>query len=847
MKKKFTIVLSFMMILFVSFLISDVNASKVMEDYQTTNIAPLAEINVTTLDGSEAYFVRNDANNDHTGTEADLINGIASSWDGVEIEDSEGNRVIGWVTLDFKSDYLINQVLLSMWHDWGGSDVVLQLSTSEDFTTGVTTIYNNDFDNSLELGTSFNADNNVFMGEILDNSGNYGNSTEQNGNIWTFQPVLARYMRVTANIYGDAELKNKTILSEIQAFGLEYDQSPEKPNRVAPVLANKLSGDYTNNFTLELVSVYDDADIYYTTDGTYPTSSGNLYTEPINTADFGKSLLLRAIVITNDVSSLPIDLTYNFVTETSISVVGLDESILSTEKHEANSANDGSISAIIDGDYSSWGAVRLIDDSSNQVPGWIYIDLGSVYDVNQINVSFWHDWSFKDVVIQLSTAVDFSENVTTVYSNDSDNSLGLDIEPTSMDSNINHNEEYLSNHGEIGSGTDANGNIWRFETTPARYVRVIGIVSDSNPEYSVYTEIEVIKEEIVVEIENALVKVQELDEKVRVDLGTTIDTVLNNLPTLLTVTDSQNNTETLTGSWTSNSYDANTVGDYQFTFVADDLGSFVDPYNLLTTVISVQKIETEITITPLDKVYDGKAASLQVTTNADDYVVEYYQGDTLLDNAPINAGDYKVVIIVKDNAKFTTKEVAANFTVAKATPTLEDLTYIGEELFTSSSLPLAEAFSFNTIDGKFELNTEQDLEAGTNAYNWTFTPTDTVNYEIITGTVDLTVTEVGVENITVTPPTKTEYLEGEKFDTTGMVVTAHYNDGTSKEVTDYTVNKTKLDKDDKVVTVTYNGVSLDVEISVTANNNSTVIIIIVAAVAVLAIGFVGTKLFLKRR
>lgn len=38
----------------------------------------------------------------------------------------------------------------------------------------------------------------------------------------------------------------------------------------------------------------------------------------------------------------------------------------------------------------------------------------------------------------------------------------------------------------------------------------------------------------------------------------------------------------------------------------------------------------------------------------------------------------------------------------------------------------------------------------------------------------------------VTPPSKLIYVEGEKFDTTGMVILAVYNDGTSAEITTYT-------------------------------------------------------------
>lgn len=53
-------------------------------------------------------------------------------------------------------------------------------------------------------------------------------------------------------------------------------------------------------------------------------------------------------------------------------------------------------------------------------------------------------------------------------------------------------------------------------------------------------------------------------------------------------------------------------------------------------------------------------------------------------------------------------------------------------------------------------------------------------------------------------PTKTEYKVGEKFDKTGMVVTAEYSDGTTKEVTDYTYSpEGKLSELNTKITVTY--------------------------------------------
>jgi branched-chain amino acid transport system substrate-binding protein len=69
-------------------------------------------------------------------------------------------------------------------------------------------------------------------------------------------------------------------------------------------------------------------------------------------------------------------------------------------------------------------------------------------------------------------------------------------------------------------------------------------------------------------------------------------------------------------------------------------------------------------------------------------------------------------------------------------------------------------------------------------------------------------TEVGVDRITVTPPTKVEYIIGEEFSSAGMVVTVIFTDGTDRVLTssEYTVSgfnsaTTGL----KTVTVTHEG------------------------------------------
>ncbi|MGN1310222.1 MAG: bacterial Ig-like domain-containing protein [Clostridia bacterium] len=67
------------------------------------------------------------------------------------------------------------------------------------------------------------------------------------------------------------------------------------------------------------------------------------------------------------------------------------------------------------------------------------------------------------------------------------------------------------------------------------------------------------------------------------------------------------------------------------------------------------------------------------------------------------------------------------------------------------------------------------------------------------------VNEIEINEIAITiAPNKTTYIEGQNFDTTGMIVTATYNDGSTKEVTNYTVTDgTNLTAGKTSVTISY--------------------------------------------
>ena len=77
--------------------------------------------------------------------------------------------------------------------------------------------------------------------------------------------------------------------------------------------------------------------------------------------------------------------------------------------------------------------------------------------------------------------------------------------------------------------------------------------------------------------------------------------------------------------------------------------------------------------------------------------------------------------------------------------------------------------------------------------------------------------DLQIESISITKkPDKLTYVQGDRFDGSGMIVTAYYKNGSSREITAYSVMPYgALSKSDTKVTVDYRGHTDDVEITVT--------------------------------
>lgn len=86
-----------------------------------------------------------------TGDVAVITDGEKASDEGYYVELAEGPQ---WVQIDLEKESSIYAILFWHFHSQARAynDVVVQISNDPDFLTGVTTIFNNDIDNSAGLG-----------------------------------------------------------------------------------------------------------------------------------------------------------------------------------------------------------------------------------------------------------------------------------------------------------------------------------------------------------------------------------------------------------------------------------------------------------------------------------------------------------------------------------------------------------------------------------------------------------------------------------------------------------------------------------------------------------------------
>ena len=202
---------------------------------------------------------------------------------------------------------------------------------------------------------------------------------------------------------------------------------------------------------------------------------------------------------------------------------------------------------------------------------------------------------------------------------------------------------------------------------------------------------------------------------------------------------------------------------------------------------------------------DGSEAAVE------DYEVSGFDSST--------AGEKTITVTYQDKTTAFTvnvKEAAPVVTLESITVTGPNKTEyeIGEKLDLTGLVVTA-----HYSDGNEKVLSAGDYEVSGFDSSTAGEKTITVTYQDKTTTFTVNVKEaapvVTLESITVTGPTKTEYKIGDELDLAGLVVTAHYSDGSYQEVTDYEVSGfDSAAAGEKTVTVTYQGETVSFKITV---------------------------------
>lgn len=156
---------------------------------------------------------------------------------------------------------------------------------------------------------------------------------------------------------------------------------------------------------------------------------------------------------------------------------------------------------------------------------------------------------------------------------------------------------------------------------------------------------------------------------------------------------------------------------------------------------------------------------------------------------------------------FTVKVVPLKITGIEVKSLPTKTTYIEGQSIDTDGLDII----LTRNDGSSESIKDYKLDYENKAGNQTVT----VTYNEYTTTFDVTFTERELLSLSVTEqPTKTSYFSDEKFDRTGMIVTASYNNGLKEEVTDYKISEITDESGTQIIEISYGGKTTYVAVEV---------------------------------
>ena len=566
MKKIMIAFLTVCLALFAGFTV--VSAAEMPKPERTNVLKGLSEdaVRVTDANGNEASLTGGPHGGN--GQKSTFIDGVISSTATATIA-VDGKGVIGYVTVDAGKEYVVDRVLVDLCHDWGGQNLVVELSLTEDFANPVT-VYDN------RAGSEYTADESVAVSSVLYNKANAGIT-------FNFSPVKARYIRVTDNTVGNGKAQGYTTIGEIQMFavsGVSYVYS-DTTGRVKDGIA-------------KLYATEDGSEIYYTTDGGAPTKNSLKYANGIEVNGTAK---VRAIAYKDGKYGCPADFVFTgskqFVSKNA--ALGKSAKVYHPDGSDAVVSNHNggqTLACVTDGIMNAENSV--ITDSV----AFVQVDLGESVWINKAILNLWHDHVWRSVTVQLSDDETFATGVQTIFCSDYGNWAGL----ASYVGSLDETWADKTNVEWIGGHTAAKGFEFNFAPIKGRYIRALA-QDGSSPWSSVYTELQAWTCENPeagdnYEYQNYLSSVENVGD-IEVYEGKEFGEL--GLPQTIKLGYSDGTEKTVYTAWTIAGYDKTKAGEYFATLtITDDK----DVYGIIASV-SVKITVKALNVAALTELYDG--------------------------------------------------------------------------------------------------------------------------------------------------------------------------------------------------------------------------------------------------
>lgn len=594
-------------------------------------------------------------------------------------------QCVGWAVVDLGKVYSINKITYSTWQTWAFKRVIVQVSQSGDFSADAVTIYSNDDRKQVVDTGAYSIDASVSTDWQLSNGGAVGSDNEMNGNAWEFSAIKCRYIRVTSNA-NDPEC---SYFTELQAYAAssEAEEDYKYSQYVKAVKCNDELTVKTGFSESEIIAKLNESVTVTMADGSTRSANGSW---TIENYDANAVKTYTATFVPAEPGDM-----YGFFNNLTIrlNVVKYFMTISISDK-----VYDGTPSAVnvecSDAGYtvSYYKGAQLLDSAPVNAGKYkVVVEIGE----NEEKVR-------KEATFTIEKA--------------DTNTIGITVADKTYDgepvvAEVNASAEHVVKYyldNVLLDGAPANAGTYKAVAEIAESENVVGKQAECT-----FTILKSNAAPLIVSVS---------------------DKTYDNFPAALTVTAESDYTVKYFEGETELTEAPVNAGNYKVVVSVPETTNYFG--TSANKTFSIFKAEKTLTLVASDKVYDGKAAEVTVE-DEEQYEVTWYNGETELETAPVDAGTYRAVVSVAQSRNYFAAIAEKEVVISKAEPNVS-VTYVGAELVAGGALPTAEDFAVTGAKGTLTVSIEE-LKEGINEVRYTFTPEDAANYKTITGTVSIQV------------------------------------------------------------------------------------------------------------